>query len=74
MNLTSTIKKKANEIGFSKIGISEALYYKKDQQNLYNWISNKHHASMHWIERRKEERSNIKKYYLKSIYILKINN
>ena len=65
MNLTSEIKKKANEIGFSKIGISEALYYKKDQQNLYNWISNNHHASMHWIERRKEERSNIKKYYPK---------
>ena len=72
MNLTSTIKKKANEIGFSKIGISEALYYKKDQQNLYNWISNNHHASMHWIERRKEERSNIKKYYPKAKSVISI--
>ena len=55
MNLTTEIKNKAIEIGFSKIGISKALYYEEDRINLNNWIDNGYNASMQWIENRKEE-------------------
>ena len=63
MDISSKIKRKAFEIGFSKIGIAKAQFYKEDEFNINRWIENGYHASMGWIERRKEERSNIKKYY-----------
>jgi len=61
--LSRDIKNKALEIGFSKIGITEAVFYKQDQDNLEKWLSNGFNGSMHWIERRKAERANIHKYY-----------
>ena len=61
--LSRDIKNKALEIGFSKIGITEAAFYKQDQDNLEKWLSNGFNGSMHWIERRKVERANIHKYY-----------
>ena len=39
MNLSSTIKSKALEIGFSKIGIAKADFYKSDKNVLF--INNK---------------------------------
>ena len=61
--LSRDIKNKALDIGFSKIGITKAKFYQKDQDNLEKWLSNGYHGSMHWIERRKVERANIHKYY-----------
>ena len=61
--LSKSIKDKALEIGFSKTGITEAKFYKKDQDNLEQWLSNGFHGSMNWIERRKQDRSDIHKYY-----------
>jgi len=72
MSLTTEIKNKAIEIGFSKIGISKALYYEEDRINLNNWIDNGYNASMQWIENRKEERSNILKYYPKAQSVISI--
>ena len=51
--LSRSNKDKALEIGFSKIGLTEAKFYKQDQDNLEQWLSNGFHGSMDWIERRK---------------------
>ena len=72
MHISSKIKSKALEIGFSKIGIAKAEFHKQDELNINRWIENKYHASMDWIERRKEERSNIKKYYPDSKSIISV--
>ena len=72
MNLSSVIKSKALEIGFSKIGIAKANFYKSDKLNLNNWIDKGYHGSMQWIERRKEERANIKEYYPNSKSVISI--
>ena len=73
--LSESIKDKALEIGFSKIGITEAKFYKQDQDNLEQWLSNGFHGSMDWIERRKLERANIHEYYpnAKSVISVAIN-
>ena len=73
--LSKSIKNKALEIGFSKIGITKAQFYQTDQDNLEKWISNGFSGSMHWIERRKLERSNIHKYYpnAKSVISVALN-
>ena len=57
------MKKVAKDFSFSHIGIAEAKTYKEDYTYLNNWIQNGYHASMHWIENRLAERSNILKYY-----------
>ena len=61
--LTQKIKKVAKDFSFSHIGIAEAKTYKEDYTYLNNWIQNGYHASMHWIENRLAERSNILEYY-----------
>ena len=61
--LTQKIKKVAKDFSFSHIGIAEAKTYKEDYTYLNNWIQNGYNASMHWIENRMSERSNILEYY-----------
>ena len=75
MDFSNQIKKKALEIGFSKIGIAKADFYQSDKDYLEQWIQNGFHGSMKWIENRQEERANIFKYYpnAKSVISLAIN-
>ena len=75
MDLSSAIKSKALEIGFSKVGIAKANFYKEDEFNINHWINNGYHGSMGWVERRKEERANINKYYpnAKSVISIAMN-
>ena len=74
-SITQKIKDKAKDLGFFKVGIAKADFYQEDQDKLYQWIDNKYHASMHWIDNRKDIRSNIKKYFFssKSVISLAIN-
>ncbi len=73
--LTQLIKDNAKKLGFQKIGITPAKIYPEDKEHLDNWISNKHHANMEWVARRKEERNNIFEYYpeAKSLIVVGIN-
>ena len=64
-NLTSKIKEKAFELGFNKVGITKAEFTEKEKQNLDKWLSKNYHASMDWIERRKEEREIFLNIFLK---------
>jgi epoxyqueuosine reductase len=62
-NITSLIKDKAVEIGFEKIGVAKAMKTAKEKRYLNSWIKNGSHASMKWIEKRKDERSDINVYF-----------
>ena len=57
------IKKKAYELGFHKVGIAKASQTKKEKKNLDNWLSQKKHGEMMWMEKRKSERGNIFNYF-----------
>ena len=74
-NLTSKIKNKAIECGFDLFGVSSPIIDNKDSEILNQWLSKGHHATMYWIEKRKEERENIYKYFpeIKSIISLGYN-
>ena len=64
MTLTSEyIKKKAYEIGFHKVGITNAVETKKEQNNMEDWLSQKKHGGMDWMKKRKSERGNIFEYF-----------
>jgi len=75
MDLTQSIKSKAHEIGFQKIGISSP-----DLPLLYNdcfdtWLSSGKNGTMKWLENRKEERKDIYEYFpiVKSVISVAIN-
>lgn len=75
MDLTKSIKSKAFEIGFQKIGISsptEPLIY---NDYFDNWLASGKNGTMKWLETRKEERKYIKNYFpqVKSIISVAIN-
>ena len=64
MNISSeSIKKKAIELGFQKVGITDATETISEQNNLRSWLKKNNHADMKWMENRSEERGNIHKYF-----------
>ena len=63
MDIKNKIITKANDLGFQKIGFTDAKFHKNDHDKLYSWIDNNYHAGMEWINTRKEERGNILKYF-----------
>ena len=75
LELTASIKKEALNLGFSLVGIAPAKKHSKDSLRLDSWLRNNCHANMHWIAKRKDERSNIFNYYpeAKSIISLATN-
>lgn len=62
-SLTLKIKSKAKEIGFEKVGITKAVTTKTEQSRLNTWIKEGSHASMKWLENRKNERGDIHSYF-----------
>ena len=71
-DFTSKIKEKAIEIGFEKIGIARVESTNKAQSNLETWISKGRHASMEWIDKRKEERGNIYNYFPEAVSLISV--
>ena len=73
MNIVSQkIKKKASELGFQKVGITKVELAIDNKSNLDKWISEGFHASMHWIENRKEERANIFNYFPDAVSLISV--
>ena len=60
---SDTIKKKALDLGFSVVGISEAEHLHDNQNKLNTWVEYGYHASMKWIPKRLDERGNIFNYF-----------
>ena len=71
-DFTLEIKSKANEIGFEKIGIAEIEPIKNAKANLESWILKGNHASMNWIEKRKNERGNILSYFPEAVSLISV--
>ena len=70
--LSQGIKMKADELGFQKVGITKVEFSSENKLNLDQWISKGFHASMQWIENRKEERSNILNYFPDAVSLISV--
>ena len=53
--ITENIKKLASTLGFEFTGVSNPLLFNNQPTNLDKWINDGNHASMQWINTRKEE-------------------
>ena len=64
MNISSkSIKKKAKELGFQKVGIAKAESAPEEKMDLDNWLKEDRHTTMHWMKKRKDERGDIQTYF-----------
>jgi epoxyqueuosine reductase len=70
--LSQRIKIKADELGFQKVGITKVEFSSENKLNLDQWISKGFHASMQWIENRKEERANIFNYFPDAVSLISV--
>ena len=57
MNLTEQIKLKAYELGIHKVGISKAEALTTEAEHLKVWLNRGHQASMQWMEKNLDKRS-----------------
>ena len=71
-DFTAEIKQKANELGFEKIGIAEVGLINNAKSKLDDWILRGNHASMDWIDKRKNERGNIYNYFPEAVSIISV--
>jgi epoxyqueuosine reductase len=58
--LTQEIKRKAIEIGFSKVGIARVEELEQESVKLSNWLERKFHADMDWMGKNFDKRINPK--------------
>ena len=74
-SFTQYIKEKAKDIGFEKIGITQAVSTDEERIQLEDWLKNKHHGTMIWMEKRKDERGSIFNYFteVKSVISVGLN-
>ena len=72
---SKSIKKKAQELGFQKVGIAKAAETSKENNDLELWRSEGRQGPMEWLKKRKEERGNIHNYFpeAKSVISLGMN-
>ena len=70
--LSQRIKMKAGELGFQKVGITKVEFSSENKLNLDKWISKGFHASMQWIDNRKEERANIFNYFPDAVSLISV--
>ena len=57
--LTGLVKEKARELGFSKVGIARAQKLNEEGARLEAWLKKGYHASMAWMARDPEKRSDV---------------
>ncbi len=75
IELKQFIRKTAQNLGFSKIGIAPAKADPLSKKQLNTWLDNDYHATMVWMEKRSDERGNIQNYFpeAKSVISLALN-
>ena len=69
---SESIKKKAQELGFQKVGIARADPTPEEKNDLETWLDQGHHATMGWMEKRKDERGNIHTYFPEAKSIISV--
>ncbi len=60
-SLTTSIKKKAAELGFDLCGISKVNELIEESRKLSNWLNNKMHGEMNYMQNNLDKRTNPKK-------------
>lgn len=60
-SLTQKIKQKAHELGFEQAGIAPAEPLSAEAERLAAWLARSYHATMHWMERSTDRRTNPQK-------------
>ena len=75
MDLTKLIKAKALDLGFDVVGIAEPDSDLEHFSYYEDWIISGKNGTMRWMERRNDERRDIKKYFpeIKSVISVAIN-
>jgi len=75
VELSQFIRTSAENLGFSKCGISPTTTEQQSANRLDSWIQKGYHSTMRWMEKRADERGNIGKYYpeAKSVISLGLN-
>jgi len=73
--ISSQIRRKAIELGFYKCGIAEAGLLSEDSNHLKNWLSEKKHAGMKYMENYFEKRTDPTKLFegAKSVIVVLMN-
>ena len=66
------IKRKAENIGFHKVGIAKVEPTPKEKEQLNDWIKNGGHASMLWLDKRKNERGDLHTYFPQAKSIISV--
>ena len=61
--LTSNIKELSHVLGFDLIGISQAKKNVETSERFQKWLDMGYHASMAWLNTRKDEKKDIFKYF-----------
>jgi epoxyqueuosine reductase len=61
VSLTQRLKMKADELGFSAIGIVPAEVLNEEGSHVHEWLARGYHASMRWLERDAEKRVDVTK-------------
>ena len=56
-NFSEEIKRKAQELGFSKIGIARAERLEEESERLTEWLARGYHGTMEWMSQNAEKRS-----------------
>ena len=69
---SESIKKKAQKLGFQKVGIARADPTPKEKNDLETWLDQGRHATMGWMEKRKDERGNIHTYFPEAKSIISV--
>lgn len=57
MTATEKVKSKALQLGLTKVGIAKAEALTEEAQQLYTWLGRGYHASMEWMARNIEKRT-----------------
>lgn len=60
-NLTQYIRKKAIELGFSKVGIARADHLDQEGTHLVDWLLHGFHATMAWMQANADRRVDVSK-------------
>ena len=71
-DLNQFIHTTAKHLGFSKVGIANAIPDKNKETQLTWWLDKQYHASMGWMKNRSQERGNILKYYPKAKSVISV--
>ncbi len=69
---SKSIKKKAIELGFQKVGIAKAESTPKEKSDLESWLTSGYHGTMEWIYKRKDERGDIHTYFPEARSIISV--